>query len=148
MKLKKVVSLFLALVMSFALAAPAFAAEPGDGDEGIMPLAAIYDDRGISVSSGNPTRSFTTTPSNGKYIRVWFLNRGSEPVIVTLRDSATHEEIGSMKVAVGGGGQTFTREIRTPDKPCTYYLYFESYGSGARVMGDVTVSQYPYNPDA
>ena len=128
MKLKKVMSLFLALVMSFALAAPAFAAEPDDGDEGIMPLAAIYDDRGISV-------------------RVWFHNRGSEPVVVTLRDSATHEERGSMKVAAGIG-DTFTSEILTPDKPCTYYLHFESYGSGARVVGDVTVSQYPYNLDA
>lgn len=147
MKLKKVMSLFLALVMSFALAAPAFAAEPDDGDEGIMPLAAIYDDRGISVSSGSPTRSFTTTPSNGKYVRVWFHNRGSEPVVVTLRDSATHEERGSMKVAAGIG-DTFTSEILTPDKPCTYYLHFESYGSGARVVGDVTVSQYPYNLDA
>ena len=38
MRLKKMMSLLLALAMSFALAVPAFAAEPDGGNEGIMPL--------------------------------------------------------------------------------------------------------------
>ena len=53
MRLKKMMSLLLALAMSFALAAPAFAAEPDDGNEGIMPLTQnLITDGSVETSQG------------------------------------------------------------------------------------------------
>ena len=46
-------SLLLTLAMSFALAVPAFAAGPGDGDEGIMPLMQLYPNDEINIRSGS-----------------------------------------------------------------------------------------------
>lgn len=144
MKLKKVMSLFLALVMSFALAAPAFAAEPDDGDEGIMPLYQVYPDVPVSCENGGRTPDFTTTPSNGKYLHVWFQNKGSETVRVILRDSATHANLDSIEIPAGVQNLKLVYEIKTPDKPCTFYLRYESQPSGAWITGRVAVAQYTY----
>ena len=85
MKTKRLVSLLLALVMSLALAVPVFAAEPDDGDEGIMPLAQIFPDIQISQGDGDyRTRNFAATPGNGKTIHVWFRNDTDYPVEVYL----------------------------------------------------------------
>ncbi len=146
MKLKKVVSLLLALVMSFALAAPAFAAEPDDGNEGIMPLAQVYSKEPVSCSSGNGVGPFTTTPSNGKYLQVWFHNQGSAPVVVILTDAAGNE-ITHKTFAVGDTGNSIVYVIPTPDKPCTYRVRFECPPSGAWITGEVAAAQYTYNPN-
>ena len=139
MKLKKVMSLFLALVMSFALAAPAFAAEPGDGDEGIMPLMQLYPNDDISMRSGLSLGPFTTTPGQGNNIRVWFHNKGSESVNVILMNGNTVVE----KKLIGAGVQNEALEcpIPNPGQPFTFTVCFQSQTS-MRVIGTVAIAQY------
>lgn len=87
MKMKRFLSLLLALVMTFALAAPAFAAEPDDGDpnEGIMPLGNIYKDEDVYNSTGTyESTRFASVPGNGKYIKIWYANRSDHDVTITL----------------------------------------------------------------
>ena len=146
MKLKKMMSLLLALAMSFALAAPAFAAEPGDGDEGIMPLMQLYPNDEINIRSGSTVGPVTTTPGQGNYLQVWFHNQGSAPVVVILTDAAGNE-ITHKTFAVGDTGNSIVYVIPTPDKPCTYRVRFECPPSGAWITGEVAAAQYTYNPN-
>lgn len=148
MKRKRFLSLLLALVMSLTLAAPVFAAEPDDGDEGIMPLTQVYPEEYISISSGNSVGPFTTTPANGKYLRVWFRNNGSESVTVMLMDSSNSTSLKSMSVPAGGRSDYFVYTIPTPNRPCTYYIRFYSPETGARINGYVAAAQYADYPAA
>lgn len=147
MKLKRILSLALALVMSFALAVPAFADEPDDDNEGIMLLAQLYSDNSISANSGTYRPHFTTTPNDGRYLRIWFHNQGAETVMVTLVDYNTKEALKSQAFAPGVSNVAFVYIIPTPDKACSYELHFESIGSsGARVIGQAAAAQYVYYP--
>lgn len=83
MKTKRFMSLFLALVMSLALAVPAFADESGDGGEGepiVQPrLNYLAVDEVIT-----PTGSMWDQAANYKYYRVWVSNSSSTTMRVTL----------------------------------------------------------------
>lgn len=147
MKMKRFLSLVLAMVMSLALAAPAFAAED-DPDEGIMPLAQLYSDNAISAESGTYFPRFTTTPGNGAYLRIWFRNTGTERVIVRLWDTSNPKNpVKSQAFDPGTPNDTFVYIIPTPDKPCTFYLEFTNNGpTGERITGQAAAAQYPTYP--
>lgn len=140
MKLKKVMSLFLALVMSFALAAPAFAAEPGDGDEGIMPLMQLYPNDPINIRSGSMVGPVTTTPGQGDHIRVWFRNDGTESVTVTLLDWNTRAVLGT-KFVGAGAQEPLEYTIANPSQPLSVSARFDS-ATSMRVVGIVAIAQY------
>ncbi len=81
--MKRFLSLFLALVMSFALAVPAFAAGPADPGEGEI----VIEPR-ISPLMVNQVITPTGAPwdqTDGyKYYRVWVYNTSSTTMKVTL----------------------------------------------------------------
>lgn len=142
MKMKRFLSLILAMVMSLALAAPAFAAEDGDPNEGIMPLAQIFSDD-VNLKNGSDSIPFTTTPGYGTKLHIWFRNQGTETVKITLRDYSTRKDLQSWTFRPYDSNDTVTYTIPTPDKACSYYLNFVSIGdSGARVIGQVAVALY------
>ena len=89
--MKKLLSLFLAFVMTMALAVPAFAADTPSVDLGteteehwIMPRISIYSNIAISENGRWDSTEFTATASNGNYIRFWHENTTDEDVIVHL----------------------------------------------------------------
>lgn len=149
MKTKRILPLLLALAMSLALTAPAFAATLYQnktivgGNEGIIPVAEVYPKDKISLSSGNSVGPFTTSPSSGRYLRIWFNNQGSEAVTVMLMDgSNSGEPLASMSAEVNGLSKSFTYTIPTPDVPHTYYIRFASPATGARIEGSVAAVLY------
>lgn len=105
MKTKRFLSLLLALVMSLSLAAPAFADGPDDGDGdngGIMPRATLFQDPAVSSGSGSyRSETFTSTPGNGKYIKVWYANRSDHDATVYLYRTDRTDYVGSVTVKAG-----------------------------------------------
>ena len=146
MRLKKMMSLLLALVMSFALAVPAFAAEPHGGNEGIMPLTQnLITDGSVETSQGYSTRPFTTTPANGKYIRVWFRNNLDKAVEVMLVPVGSTEPVAQATATKDKDGViVFT--IPTPDQPCSYFIMVEDLATGGRISGRLSATQYIVRP--
>jgi hypothetical protein len=146
MKTKRFLSLLLAMVMAFSMAVPVFAAEPDDPDEGIMPLAQVYPQEPVSTSSGNGVGPFTTSPGAGKYLQVWFANRGTTNVTVVLKD-LTNGTSKSMTVTwnTSHNNDKLVYEIPNPDVANTFEIRFYSVNS-AWVLGDVAAAQYPYYP--
>ena len=62
MKMKGVLSLLLALVMCLAMAAPTFAAEPEDPNEGIELHMQLFENPYVNDSTGTyHTDNFTST---------------------------------------------------------------------------------------
>ena len=135
MKLKKMMSLLLTLAMSFALAVPAFAAGPGDGDEGIMPLMQLYPNDEINIRSGSTVGPVTTTPGQGNYVRVWFRNNGTESVDVILVDWNTHAVLGTKSVG-SCAQEPPDNNIDTPCQPLSVAVPFRPANS-RRVGGSV-----------
>lgn len=147
MKTKRFLSLLLALVMSMAMAVPAFAADdPDDPDEGIMPLMQVYPQEPVSTSSRNGVGPFTTSPGAGKYLQVWFRNRGTSDVTVELMD-LTNGTSQSMKVTWNSShnNEKMVYEIPNPDVACTFFIRFTSDNS-TWISGDVAAQQYSSYP--
>ena len=147
MKTKRFLSLLLALAMSFSMAMPAFAAEPyGDPSAEIKLRLQLYPHEPISTSSGNSVGPFTTSPGAGKYLQVWFANRGTTNVTVVLKD-LTNGTSKSMTVTwnTSHNNDKLVYEIPNPDVANTFEIRFYSVNS-AWVLGDVAAAQYPYYP--
>ena len=148
MKTKRFLSLLLALVMSLSLGAPAFAAEPyGDPSAGIKPRLQLYPHEPISMSSGYSVGPFTSSPGAGKYIQVWFANRGTSDVTVMLMDSTNSVVLESMKVTWNSShnNDRFVYQMPNSNVANTFYLHFEARNN-AQVVGDVAAAQYISDP--
>ena len=150
--MKKLLSLVLALAMTFAIAAPALAAEfppvdTADNDFGIMPLSSLYSNTVSDTSGRWKSYDFTATPSNGNYIRIWFENTTDERVTVILYRYNTL--LGRLPVCImnvsGNSGQS--KVYHTSDAgSATYYLSIEASESGGLIQGTIAAAQYATNP--
>lgn len=88
--MKKFLSMTLALIMTMALAIPAFATETvspvePDPTEGrwIMPLDLFIDSGEINNKTGLEV-SKKLNKDNGKYVNLYVENKGSGPVVATI----------------------------------------------------------------
>lgn len=153
--MKRFLSLFLALMMSFALAVPAFADEPtdpDDGNAGIMPLLQVFPDSPAGGRGTYNTARFTTTPSNGNYIQVWYANLATSPARIMLHrvDSGKDEIVsinsnGDKYMTVNSmNNGSFVYSDATAGSG-TYYVVIECPGNGI-INGRIAVAQYAYNP--
>lgn len=154
--MKKLLSLILALAMTFSLAAPAFATEVppsdcSDDDYGIMPLTSLFDDYASSRNGTWTSSEFTATPSNGNYIRFWHDNTTDEAVRVYLY--LADAKIGSVQIdfpvkmlEVPAHSNKSTVYNAPSAGSGRYFVKIEAYVSGGSVAGDVSVAQYTTNP--
>lgn len=153
--MKKFLSLTLALMMSLALAAPAFAAStpvpPSDAekeDYGIMPLMDIYSESMVVSTSGRwDSPKFAATPGNGTYIRFWFNNTTAEAVRVYLYwvDSLGQEwHLETMEVPANSQKSMVYNNSRADS--WSYKVVVEAYVSGGDIAGSLNVAQYATNP--
>ena len=149
--MKKFLPLILALIMSLALAAPAFAEStpvpPSDAEEedyGIMPLMDIYSESMVASTSGRwESPKFSATPGNGGNIRFWFSNTTGEAVKVYLFwvDSLGVDRIArSMEVPANSQKSAVYSSSRADSY--TYRVVVEAFVSGGDITGSLNVAQY------
>jgi len=146
MKTKRFLSLLLALAMSFALAVPAFAAEPGGGKE-IMPLNAILLPYGhIESPETYTSRQFSTSPSNGNWIQYYFQNETGSPVTLMLYrlQGSTFTRVGDT-VTIAANSRGTGRYYSSDAGSGTYYVRVECR-NGIGVKGYLSVAQYETDP--
>lgn len=144
--MKRLLSVALAVVMVFALQSTAFAAAHGtmDGTNGIsMPRAVIYPSGPIAGSGSVRTTTFTATPSNGNYIRIWYENNAASEVMVYLycTDAGKLTAAARFRVA-GNGGQGNDLYHTSSAGSGTYYVQIEAVGDGGTISGNLSVAQY------
>ena len=143
--MKRFMSIALAVVMAFALQATAFAAAPAnmDGPGGIiLPRAAIYPSGPISGTGSVRTTSFTATPSNGNYIRVWYENNATSKVMVYLYRTDSGKLTVAARFSVeGNGGQGHDVYYTSTAGSGTYYVQIEAVGDGGAINGNLSVTQ-------
>lgn len=154
--MKKFLSLILALMMTMALAIPAFAAgTPSDSppeitapNSGIMPRTGIFSDTAISTNSTWTSPEHSVTSSNGNYIRYWHQNDTNEKVKVYLyrTDTEYHTNYVSMMTVNANDQGSKVFYTRTAGSG-TYKITIEAYESGGGVNGDVALAQYTSHPD-
>lgn len=138
MKMKRVLSLLLALVMCLAMAAPAFAAEPEDPNEGIELHMQLFENPYVNDSTGTyHTDNFTSTPGNGTYIKVWYRNYSDERATVVLYNK-NGTDLKAMNIAPGGEGEIWYTGSNTT--AVSYYVRILSEYSG-QVTGYLAVAQ-------
>lgn len=148
-KTKKFLSLLLAMVMSLSLAAPVFAAEPEDDpNEGIMLLSTLYDSKDLNLGTGSfNSDKFTTTPGNGKYIKVWYANRTNYNTTVYLfRVNANGDELVTYKTFAPNS--YIGNEIWYPisnTEPITFRVYVK-VNNNYPLSGYLAVSQESVKP--
>ncbi len=152
--MKKFLSLTLALIMTLALAVPAFAvtdptipSDTSDEDYGIMPLASLFPQTPIAGAGTYKTYDFTASSSNGNYIRFWFENTTSEAVDVYLyrTDSGKDKLVKSMSV----DGDSHNQEVyyNSTASSGTYYIKIDASESGGTISGNLSVAQYTKRPN-
>ena len=131
MKTKRFLSLLLAVVMSFSMAVPVFAAKP-----------QAFPQKHISLSSGGSVGPFAVTPGSGKYLQVWFRNFSGAEVTVMLMNESNTIVLKAMTVKKNSGAQNkLVYPLLDPNLPTKYYIRFQAEG-GAQVVGDVAAAQY------
>ena len=154
--MKKILSLTLALMMTMALAIPAFAADtPLDSppeitapNNGIMPRTSIFSDTAISTNGKWTSSEYSATSSNGNYIRYWHQNDTNEKVKVYLyrtdtKDNTNYVSMMTVNANDQGSKVFYTRTAGSG----TYKITIEAYESGGGVNGDVALAQYTSRPD-
>lgn len=151
--MKKLLSLVLALAMTFALALPTFAAEipPADvpdGDYGIMPLLTLFNDYASSRNGTWTSVEFTATPSNGDFIRFWHENTTDESVKVYLYRLDTMFPTFPVKILEVPANSNKSMVFNGLNAGSgTYQIKIEAYVSGGSIAGDVSAAQYTTNPE-
>lgn len=140
---KRFLVLFLALVMSFTLAAPAFADEPDDGNAGIMPLLQIFPDDDILSSSSYRTDEFAPNPGAGNYIQFWFANTSNNLVWVYLYRVGISTPVKMIEVPAqtNGLGVYYSATAESG----TYYVRIVAQNGGL-IQGRLAVAQYLNDP--
>lgn len=138
MKVKRFLSLLLALVMALSLAAPAFAAGD-DPDEGIMPLIQIFPDGPVSGMSSVRTDDFRANPNAGNYIQFWFENQTDTPVDMYLYRTDKAGSAGPIRI----NGHSNDRGVYydTTAESGTYYLRIVAQNGGL-IVGRLAANQY------
>ncbi len=143
MKMKRVLSLLLALVMCLAMAAPTFAAEPEDPNEGIMPLIQIYPDHMISDLGSYSSGSFRANPGAGNYIQIWYENQADAPVRVYLYRTDKSGSVGPILVNKDSNARGVYYDATAESG--TYYVYIQAENNG-QIHGRLAVGQYVNYP--
>ena len=151
--MKKFLSLTLALIMTLALAVPAFAEntpplppDASDEDYGIMPLAALFPQTPISGAGTYETYDFTASSSNGNYIRFWFQNTTSEEVDVYLYRTDSGKNVLVKSMTVEGDSQNQEVYYNSTASSGTYYIKIDAVASGGTISGTLSVAQYTKRP--
>ena len=136
--MKKLLSLTLALMMTAALAIPAFATG--------TPPAAPSETTG--TSSGISIFTDTAISTNGNYIRYWHQNDTNEKVKVYLyrTDTKYNTNYVSMMTVNANDQSSKVFYTRTAGSG-TYKITIEAYESGGDVNGDAALAQYTSHPD-
>ena len=120
MKMKGVLSLLLALVMCLAMAAPTFAAEPEDPNEGIELHMQLFENPYVNDSTGTyHTDNFTSTPGNGTYIKVWYRNYSDERATVVLYNK-NGTDLKAMNIAPGGEDLVYRLQYNSGQLLCPH----------------------------
>lgn len=152
--MKKFLSLTLALIMTLALAVPAFASttppdppSASDEDDGIMPLAALFPQTPVADAGSYRSTDFTASSSNGNYIRFWFENTTSEKVTVSLYRTDSGRDVLVKSMPVDGNSQDQRTYYSSTANSGTYYIYIEAVSSGGTISGNLSVAQYKTNPN-
>ena len=151
--MKKFLSMTLALIMTMALASPAFASDtippvdPEPEEGWIMPRIAIFTNTASSDNGRWDSSEFSATASNGNYIRFWHDNTTDEDVKVYLykTDSGTDVRVKSMTVPANSS----LSEVYYSSKAGsgTYKIVIEATVSGGDINGAVNVAQYVTRPN-
>lgn len=143
MKIKRFLSLLLALVMSLSMAVPAFAADgPDDPDAGIMPLSVtLYENRTINEQTRGSYTSdrVTSTPGNGPYIKVWYRNNSTTAAVnVYLWRADRTTYVRHVQIAPGASDEIWYNGSNAAS--VTYYVTISSVNSYS-VQGHLAIAQ-------
>ena len=138
MKTKRFLSLLLALVMSLSLAVPVFATEPDDPNEGIELHMQLFENPYVNDRTGTyRTDNFTSTPGNGKYIKVWYRNYTDKKATIVLYNKDS-KVLDSKEVAPNSENEIWY--VGSNTEPVTYYVRVLEDLS-APVIGYLAVAQ-------
>ena len=150
--MKKLLSLTLALMMTAALAIPAFTtgtppAAPSE-TTGTSSGISIFTDTAISTNGTWTSPEYSATSSNGNYIRYWHQNDTNEKVKVYLyrTDTKYNTNYVSMMTVNANDQSSKVFYTRTAGSG-TYKITIEAYESGGDVNGDAALAQYTSHPD-
>lgn len=145
MKTKRFLSLLLALVMSLALAAPAFAADADTGDvEPVMPRLQIFPDDPVTGYGRYRSSNFSATPGNGKTIHVWFQNGTDHQIEIRLfRVGTANPVLTGIAQPHSNWPQGSEGDYTSPTADSgTYYVELILRGNYL-ISGRLAVAQYP-----
>ena len=142
MKTKRFLSLLLALAMSFSMAMPAFAApSANDPNDGIMPLATLFEGQDIIMGKGTFVSSrFTSTPGNGQHIKVWYANRTNFTATVFLFIEGQYAPVATKDIAPNTHKDVAFWYDFSDTEPVTFHVEIVEQGNNP-INGYLAVAQ-------